>query len=216
MTPEFFQTVYPLFPFTYGINALRETIAGFYGMQWGSYIGVLLIFACVFLCIGLLLRPYFVNVNRMVAHQIKESDIINGEDAQLPARRYRSALLFRALINQKAFREEIFNRADTYKQRYDKGKHVVLGIIIGFPVVATIVLSFLSIDKVILLTVWLVWLVLVIMFVIIVEFIRDRLNHEVALSSYSNEKMKRFFDELGIDVSSSSGKASHQEGDSNE
>ena len=216
MTPEFFQTVYPLFPFTYGINALRETIAGFYGMQWGSYIGVLLIFACVFLCIGLLLRPYFVNVNRMVAHQIKESDIINGEDAQLPARRYRSALLFRALINQKAFREEIFNRADTYKQRYDKGKHVVLGIIIGFPVVATIVLSFLSIDKVILLTVWLVWLVLVIMFVIIVEFIRDRLNHEVALSSYSNEKMKRFFDELGIDVSSSSGKASYQEGDSNE
>lgn len=216
MTPEFFQTVYPLFPFTYGINALRETIAGFYGMQWGSYIGVLLIFACVFLCIGLLLRPYFVNLNRMVAHQIKESDIINGEDAQLPARRYRSALLFRALINQKAFREEILNRADTYKQRYDKGKHVVLGIIIGFPVVATIVLSLLSIDKVILLTVWLVWLVLVIMFVIIVEFVRDRLNHEVALSSYSNEKMKRFFDELGIDVSSSSGRASHQEGDSNE
>lgn len=216
MTPEFFQTVYPLFPFTYGINALRETIAGFYGMQWGSYVGVLLIFACVFLCIGLLLRPYFVNLNRMVAHQIKESDIINGEDAQLPARRYRSALLFRALLNQKAFREEILNRADTYKQRYDKGKHIVLGIIIGFPVVATIVLSFLSVDKVILLTVWLVWLVLVIMFVIIVEFIRDRLNHEVALSSYSNEKMKRFFDELGIDVSSSSDKVSHQEGDSNE
>ena len=30
MTDAFFRTVYPMFPFTYGINALRETIGGFY------------------------------------------------------------------------------------------------------------------------------------------------------------------------------------------
>lgn len=29
MTPHFFQSIYPFFPFTFGINALRETIAGF-------------------------------------------------------------------------------------------------------------------------------------------------------------------------------------------
>ena len=40
MTPEFFQIIYPLFPFTYGINALRETIAGFYGLQWLQCVGM--------------------------------------------------------------------------------------------------------------------------------------------------------------------------------
>ena len=31
MMPEFFQKLHPLFPFTYGINAMRECIAGYYG-----------------------------------------------------------------------------------------------------------------------------------------------------------------------------------------
>ena len=39
MTDAFFRTVYPMFPFTYGINALRETIGGFYGTQWLGYCG---------------------------------------------------------------------------------------------------------------------------------------------------------------------------------
>ncbi len=50
--------------------------------------------------VELLLRPYFVNLNRMVASRIKESDLINGEEAELPARRYRSSLLFEAIAHQ--------------------------------------------------------------------------------------------------------------------
>lgn len=215
MTPDFFQFVYPLFPFTYGINALRETIAGFYGMQWASYIGILLLFAGIFLILALIFRPYFVNLNRMVAHQIKESDIINGEEAQLPARRYRSALLFKAAFDQKTFRTQILNKADVYRKRYDLGKHLALGIGLGFPVAVTLVMGALSIEKVIMLSFWLAWLVLVIMFVIVLEFVRDRLNHEVALSSYSDEKMKAFFEELGIKISPSEEK-SFRKGDGNE
>lgn len=44
MTPDFFQAVYPVFPFTYGINALRETIGGFYGLQWLGEVGMLLLY----------------------------------------------------------------------------------------------------------------------------------------------------------------------------
>ena len=33
MTSPFFQAVYPALPFTYGINAMREAICGFYGAQ---------------------------------------------------------------------------------------------------------------------------------------------------------------------------------------
>lgn len=196
MTPDFFQVVYPLFPFTYGINALRETIAGFYGLQWVGYLGIMLLFLVAFLAIGLFLRPYFVNLNRMVAHQIKESDIINGEEAELPARRYRTTLLLRSLINQKEYRQEILNRYNEYKRRYEKGKRYAIALAIVIPISATVIMAFLSVEKVMILTTWLVWLVLVIMFSIIVEFVRDRLDHEVALSGYSNETIRGFYSEV--------------------
>ena len=57
-------------------------------------------------------------------------------------------------------------------------------------------MALLSVEKVMILTTWLVWLVLVILFSIIVEFIRDRLDHEVALSGYSNETIRGFYSEV--------------------
>lgn len=194
MTPEFFQGIYPLFPFTYGINALRETIAGFYGMQWLQYMGVLFLFLVLFLLLGLVLRPYFVNLNRMVASQIKKSDLINGEEAELPARRYRSSLLLEALANQKDFRQAILHRFEEYKRRYEKGKRFVLALALLIPVFATVLMTLFAVEKVVILTTWLVWLILVLLFIISVEFIRDRLEHEVALSAYSNTEIHEMYD----------------------
>ena len=57
-------------------------------------------------------------------------------------------------------------------------------------------MALLSVEKVMILTTWLVWLVLVILFSIIVEFVRDRLDHEVALSGYSNETIRGFYSEV--------------------
>ncbi|MFQ9180556.1 MAG: ABC transporter permease [Eggerthella lenta] len=41
MTSSFFQAVYPFFPFTYGISAMREAIFGFYGSQYVDALGML-------------------------------------------------------------------------------------------------------------------------------------------------------------------------------
>lgn len=91
MTPSFFQAVYPLFPFTYGIGAMRETISGFYDGAWMHDAGILLLFLVVFLAIGALARPYLTNLNHLFARQIEESDIVNGEPVQLPERRFKMA-----------------------------------------------------------------------------------------------------------------------------
>ena len=68
MTPSFFQAVYPLFPFTYGIGAMRETISGFYDGAWMHDVGNLLLFLA-FLAIGALARPYLTNLNHLFARQ---------------------------------------------------------------------------------------------------------------------------------------------------
>ena len=63
MMPSFFRFLYPLFPFTYGINAMRETVGGFYDHAYIRAIGVLAIHVAISFTIGLALRPYLVNLN---------------------------------------------------------------------------------------------------------------------------------------------------------
>ena len=41
MMPSFFRFLHPLFPFTYGINAMREAVGGFYGHAYLRAIAVL-------------------------------------------------------------------------------------------------------------------------------------------------------------------------------
>ena len=107
MTDAFFRTVYPMFPFTYGINALRETIGGFYGTQWLGYCGVLLLIALSMTLVGLFVRPHLTNLNRLVAKEIEQSDLLNVEEALVPERRYRIGQLIRALSDHDEFHAEV-------------------------------------------------------------------------------------------------------------
>lgn len=56
VTPKFFQNVNPLLPFTYGIKALRETIAGIYAPNLQKDIIVLLIFLVVSIVLNVILK----------------------------------------------------------------------------------------------------------------------------------------------------------------
>lgn len=193
MTPSFYQFVYPLFPFTYGINAIRETIAGFYDGAWLSYVGVLIAFMIAFVIIGVLLRPYVTNLNRLFARQIEQSDIINGEPVQLPARRFRVAQLIRVLSDRDEYREVIDARVERFMRLYPRFKWgaLVLGIVV--PVVATVVFAITETEKVVMLTGWLVWLVIIIAFLVIVEAVRDSLSRQVCLESMSDEEVRALY-----------------------
>lgn len=193
MTPSFFQSVYPAFPFTYGINALRETIAGFYGNQWVGYLGMLAVFALVSFFVGLKLRPYLTNLHRMFAKQIKESDILNGEDVELPARRYRMTHLFRLMADRQEFRDELDNSVKRFFGWYPRVQRLFPMVAIIVPVVVTAALSWVGVEKVVVLTVWLVWLVICMLSLIVVEFVRDRLEHELSLGALNDDEVRQLF-----------------------
>ncbi len=207
MTPDFFQAIYPLFPFTYGINALRETIAGFYGAQWAFCVGIMLLFMGIFFVGALLARPSFVNLNRMFSKQIKEADLFNGEDVPIPARRYRTRELFSRISDEDEYRERIAKRVQEYLDLYPRLRKgaVIVGIVV--PIVVTLFMSLFGAEKVALLTYWLIWLVCLIVFLLIVEFTRDRLEHESSLVLLSNEEVDQLFkDRKGFQETSSLGK----------
>ncbi len=193
MTPPFFQTVYPMFPFTYGINALRETIAGFYGLQWALYMAVLLLFFFIFFVGGFLARPYLTNMNRMFSKQIAASDIFNGEDSELPARRYRMSQLFSVLADREEYRTRLAESAKTFIHWYPRLRHGALILALVVPAVVSPILGLLGIEKVVILTCWLAWFAATVFFLVGLEFVRDRMSHDIALDVLSDEELSMLF-----------------------
>ena len=193
MTSPFFQFIYPFFPFTYGINALRETIAGFYGLEWGSFIAHLGIFFAIFLAIGLALRPYFSNLIRLFAREIERSDIINGEEVHLPERRFRVAQLVRVLSDREDFRHHISDHAARFIRWYPRLKRGALIVGIAVPAIVAVVFAVTAMEKVVVLTLWLVWLVLVLAFLVVVEFIRDNIERQASLNAMTDDEVRTLF-----------------------
>ena len=193
MTSPFFQFIYPFFPFTYGINALRETIAGFYGLEWVSLIAHLGIFFAIFLAIGLALRPYFSNLIRLFAREVERSDIINGEEVHLPERRFRVAQLVRVLSDREDFRHHISDHAARFIRWYPRLKRGALIIGIAVPAVIAVVFAVTAMEKVVVLTLWLVWLVLVLTFLVVVEFIRDNIERQASLNAMTDDEVRTLF-----------------------
>lgn len=190
MTPDFFRGVYALFPFTYGINAIRETIGGFYGSTWISCIGVLAGFLVAFALMGSLLRPLLANLNRMLAREIGESDMIVGESVDLPARRWPLSQVVRVLSNDSDYRRALESRVGWFAQHYRLLIQMSAFVGVAVPIVFTPVMLVLGVDKVIVLSAWLVWFLLIVTYVIVVEFVRDSLSHSASLELMADDEVR--------------------------
>ena len=74
--PAIYQRIYRFFPFPYGMDALRETIGGMYGMTYWKCIGILGIYIIISLLIGLVIAVPFRKLNMKIEHSKEKSDIM--------------------------------------------------------------------------------------------------------------------------------------------
>ena len=193
MTPSFFQAIYPLLPFTYGINAMRETIAGFYGDHWAFCMGMLVAFFVIFTGLALIVRPYLTNLNRLFSRQIRESDIMNGEESELPARRFRLAQVISVLADREDYREQLLVSVERFALWYPRLKRGAWILGFGVPLVVTPLLAFSGTAKLVMLTSWLVWLILIMIFLVVVEHIRDNIEHRVSAIGLSDDQLREVY-----------------------
>ena len=194
MTSGFFQAVYPFFPFTYGIGAMREAICGFYGTQYAQDIGTLLLFFALFMAFGLVVRPLMANVNRMVAVQVRESGLFNGEDVEIPQRPYRFSQIFRALSDRQEYREELSVRYGRFLHWYPRLIRTTVAVGLAVPVALAVVFALTPAGKVWLLTAWLIWLVAVFVFLVVLESLRDSFERQMRLDGMTEQGLL----ELGV------------------
>ncbi len=76
LLPEFFQKLYIFFPFPYGINALRECIAGMYGHDYVIYLLELMIFVVASLILGLWIRKPFAELGHFMEKRMEDTEMM--------------------------------------------------------------------------------------------------------------------------------------------
>lgn len=183
MLPSFFRFLHPLFPFTYGINALREIVGGFYGHTYLSCLAVLGAEALVACAIGLVLRPFLVNLNAMITRDLSSSGLFLAEATRVPSNRYRLTQIVAALADHDGFERSVSRRAARFERRYPwiRRAAIVVGIVVP---VALAVLSVANVAEVpIVLGAWIVWVLLVITFLIGLQYVREALARQQLLGA---------------------------------
>lgn len=190
MMPWFFRKLYPLFPFTYSIDAMRETIAGFYDGHWFKYIGQLLIFAVLAFMLGLLARPKMANLNRLFAKELEEGGIIINEPVQLRGNGFRVSQAINVLADHDDYRQAIEKRAAEFAKLYPKliRGALIAGIVV--PAILAIVFSVATSEKIVMLGTWLIWILIIITFLMIVEYTKDSLRRQVELGNLTDENIR--------------------------
>ena len=190
MMPSFFRFLHPLFPFTYGINAMREAVGGFYGHAYLRAIAVLGIHVLIAFALGLLVRPFLVNLNAMVSRDLSRSGLFLAEATHLPSSRYRLSQIVAVLADHDGYSRSVTRRARNFERRYPKMRRAALIVGIVIPALLA-VLSVASVAEVpLLLGLWIIWILVIITFLIALEYIRESLARQQLLTSMEDSDVR--------------------------
>ena len=188
MTPAFFQWLHPLLPFTYGIDAMREAVAGFYAGHYWQNLLCLAAFFPLSLLIGLGVRPWMLNLNRMFDKRLEQTDLMICEAHGLTRERFSLSAMVHVLAGDETFREELLLRARRFEASYPKR------IRRGFLAVIVIPLIFLALmfgisSKMVFLVLWIVSIVLISLYLICIEYIHESLQRKLRLLDTPREEL---------------------------
>ncbi len=191
LMPGFFRAIYPLLPFSYGIDAMRETIGGFYGGHYWRFLGALAVFVALAFLIGLVLRRRLANFTQLFNRQVLSTDLLIGEKVQVVGNGYRLTDVIRALSNRSEYREDLDRRAERFTHRYPALlKATVLTGIAGLVVLGVITWALPS-SKALLLGLWTVWILLVIGFLVAVEYVKHSFENGEEVAALDDAELRQ-------------------------
>ena len=193
MMPEFFNWLHPLLPFTYGINAMRETIGGLYGFNYVINLAALMVFLAIALLIGVWLRPFLLNLNLLFDRQLASTGVMICETNNQPNERFSLRMAMRAMLDTAGFRRQLVNRVARFEERYPK--HVTAGFlaIFGVQILLFILSATLDLDNnghIWVLVIWIVSVIAIAAYLINLEYVRSSLNAQLRISSLSDENLR--------------------------
>ena len=190
LMPGFFQAIYPMLPFSYGIDAMRETIAGFYGGHYWRFVGVLALMMLVSIVLGLVLRRRLANFNLLFNRQIASTDLLIGEKVQVVGSGYRLGDVIHALQNKGDFRAELEESSRPFTQRYPALLKATLIVGAVGMVVIGVVAWALPGGKAPVLGVWVLWCLIIMGFLVVMEYIKQSFTHAEEVAALGDDELR--------------------------
>ena len=193
MMPPFFQGLHPLLPFTYGINAMRETIGGMYGANYVLNLGVLMLYFLLAILIGVAMRPLLLNLNLLFDRHLSRTGVMICEQNDLPRERYSIRVAMRAMLDADSYREDLIGRAERFERRYPTLIRLGFGLVFGLPVLLFILTAALDLDingKIVMLVLWIVAIIAADAYMIAIEYVRESFSTQLRAAALSDDELK--------------------------
>ncbi|QYN59716.1 YhgE/Pip domain-containing protein [Bifidobacterium asteroides] len=180
MMPDFFRNLNPWLPFTYGINAMRETIGGMYGNHYWQDMLHIFWYLPVALLIGLMVRRYLLNLNALFDRRLGATDLMLTEQNHSADRRLSLGSLARSILGEGDYRAVIRRRAHRFLALYPT--LIRGGLVLVLLPVLFLILLFSTEAKIVMLIACIASIVLIDAYLIIVEYICDSYVRQLGLT----------------------------------
>lgn len=190
MMPGFFQAIHPWLPFTYGIAAMREAVAGFYGYTYVASIAALLAFLAPAALIGLGLRNHLATLGAFFDRKLAETDFMVGDHPGIAGGALRTERLAEMLLSDPAARRRVQTRASRYLHAYPRLLKQGVTALIVVPI-ALLALMFILHRTFDLLMLWICSLVAISGSLVAVEYLHDRALRVELLAQLKPHTLRR-------------------------
>ena len=193
MQPDFFRALNPWLPFTYGINAMREAIAGFYGNYYAHNLLVLLVYLVPALLIGVTARRHLLNINNLFDRKLGETDMMVTERTGMKSH-FRLATLVKAIMDSENYRDTFLATAASFELKYPVLVRRGFAALVAVPLVL-LALMFATEAKFAMLVLWILSLVIICTFLIVVEYLHNRVGEKTQLSNMDQDELYGMLDD---------------------
>ena len=194
MMPDFFKNLHPWLPFTYGINAMREAIAGFYGNYYAQNLLVLLLFLIPGLLIGVAARRHLLNINTLFDRRLSDTDLMITEREAAGHTRFRLATIVKVIMHSGEYKTTFLERAAKFELMYPVLIKRGFAALVWVPLVL-LALMFILPAKFAMLMLWIVSLVAICAFLIVVEYFHTRISEKTMLADMAPEELYALLDD---------------------
>jgi putative membrane protein len=190
MMPGFFQAIHPWLPFTYGIDAMREAVAGAYGSYFATNLLMLLLFLVPALVVGVALRRPLINVNVLFDRRLADTDLMICERYGTEVEHYRLALFARTLMHSEEYRRRLARSLERFGRRYPQIQRRGFVGLLALPI-GLAVAMFVSPQpaKLPLFVLWIVTIVALCALLIVTEYLHDSLERRMAVASLTTDEV---------------------------
>nr|WP_148362942.1 YhgE/Pip domain-containing protein [Olsenella massiliensis] len=193
MQPGFFQALNPWLPFTYGINAMREAIAGFYANYYARNLLVLLAYLIPALLVGVTARRHLLNINNLFDRKLGETDMMIAERTGMRDQ-FRLATIVKAIMDSDSYRATFLAGAANFELRYPVLVRRGFAALVVVPLVL-LALMFATEAKFAMLVLWVLSLVAICAFLIVCEYLHERVLDKTNLSNMSRDELFELLDD---------------------